>query len=146
MTALPGPIAHLDAPPRLTGPALPVLLGLTFDEAEAAALLEHATADELALETRTGAVCRELARVWSAGLGGAALIEAAVWDRLAPHARRYRDLSLAEVADFWRVERAHVGRRDAAALIWYALLQGGLCGRQIAEQMADDCLFSGLRR
>ena len=74
MTALPGPLSPLAASmstgPQLTGPAIPVLLALTFAPAEAAALLAQTGVDDVADE-RPGEMYRDLAETWAAGDGRA---------------------------------------------------------------------------
>ena len=122
-----------------------LLLRLTFDREEAAALLSRLAQVEHPEALEVGALYRRLAQLVRADERAARTLDSALEVRLNARVAKVRSSSMVEVARLWSNDREKVDGLSAAAFLWTVARAPGDWWRQLESVIVQDVKYMSAR-
>lgn len=124
---------------------LRALVGLVFDQREAAELLRITRGCTDGMLLRPGALIAELCGYAQAEPHAGQLLDRALACRLWHTAAPFADMPVCTLALLWAGRRGDLDGHTIAALLWVTLRAAAPCRRHFAQRLLDDIGWLGAR-
>jgi hypothetical protein len=121
------------------------LLGMVFEQREAAELLRVATGCTDAMTLRPGALVDHLGRLAQTDARVGRLLEQSLACRLFAAAVPFADMPLCTMALLWATRRHTLDGMTIAALLWLTIRSAAPCRQHFAQRLLQDIRWLGAR-